>query len=267
MFYKAAFPLKKWLTRYQELLEDHRYKKLATYHITGGYQRIYLYHIQKTGGTSLNYMFLSLGGEDPLDVYNRLAAKGLKARRTLSNDKVYVGWDKKLIEDGNYFYAFSHTPKHRLRIPEETFTITCLRDPKKRVLSLYKEFFEYKLNDVDHPCRVYSDNWLGNSFHDFLRNAPQKELLRQLYMFSPTFDIEEALENILACSFFFRTEEFSQGCDELSKRLKINLLPLHVRKTTINAAIKESELLLLESILKPEYELMAKLEQRMKHNL
>ncbi len=246
------------------LAENSRYRKLSNYHIGDKFRRIYLYHIQKTGGTSLNHMFLSLGNEDPTEVYGRLGGKDVIVRRTISNDKIFVGWNKRLIEGGRYFYAFSHIPMHQIKLPDKTFTITCLRNPTRRVLSLYKEFFEYKVNNVDHPCRIYSDKWLGSSFSDFLKNIPRSELLNQLYMFSSHYDIEEAIEGILSCSFFFRTEQFKIGCAECSKKLNIDLQPVHMRKTSAKVDISEAELKLLDLKLEPEYRLLAKLEKHMR---
>lgn len=241
-----------------QLIHDYKYKNLAKYEIAGEYRRIYLYHVQKTAGTSLNYAFLSLGGENPADVSLARLGTGM---RTISNKYVYAGWNVKLIQEGHYFYAFSHVPMHTLKLPSKTFTITCLRDPKKRVMSSYKEFLEFKVNNIDHPCRAYSDAWIGNSFGDFLKNAPKTELTQQLYMFSKRMDIEEAFDNILSCSFFFRTERFEQGLQQLSQHLNIMLAPSHMRKTTIAVDFSQSDLAALDAILEPEYKLIEKLDQ------
>jgi hypothetical protein len=260
MKHKASVILQNFYIAPSRLLDDYKHKKLAKYEIAGEYRRIYLYHIQKTAGTSLNHMFLSLGGESPANVYARLGSKNLRIRRTISNNYIYVGWDVRLIQAGYYFYAFSHTPMHALRLPPGTFTITCLRDPKKRVTSLYKEYLAYKLNNVDHPCREYSDAWLGNSFGDFLKNTPKAELTQQLYMFSERMDVEEAFDKVLSCSFIFRIENFERGCKQLSQRLNIPLAPIHMRKTTVAVDFSNSELAALDDILEPEYRLMGKLD-------
>ena len=42
-------------------LEEKKYRKIASRYNISGYKRIYLIHIRKTGGTSLNHMFLSMG--------------------------------------------------------------------------------------------------------------------------------------------------------------------------------------------------------------
>jgi len=52
-------------------VEGRSYSKLASSYDFSGYKRIYLIHIRKTGGTSLNYMFLSLSGH-PETMYNDL---------------------------------------------------------------------------------------------------------------------------------------------------------------------------------------------------
>jgi len=233
---------------------------LVNYDIPGGFRRIYHFHVQKTGGTSLNHMFLALGGEDPRHVYGRLAGRDVKVRETISNDKIFVGWDKRLIQQGRYFYAFSHLARHQLRLPEGTFTVTCLRDPAERVLSLYREFLEYKINDVDHPCRTYSDKWLGNSFADFLNNIPKDELLQQLYMFSRQMQVTEALDGILSCSHILRNENFSVDCDVLSRKLQIDLQPMHIRRTSIKTDIDQGQLDRLRDLLEPEYRLLEHLQ-------
>ncbi len=241
--------------RTAELIEDTLSGWLVRYDIADVYQRIYLYHVQKTGGTSLNHIFLSLGGEDSRAVYDRLGKENGR-RRTVSGGKIYVGWDKRLIERGHYFYAFSHLPKYRLNLPAKTFTITCLRDPKQRVLSQYKEYLAFRINNIQHADRVFSDKWLGSSFGDFLKNIPKETLLQQLYMFSHNFDVAEAVESILSCSFFFRTEQFDAGCAELSKKLVIPFQPIHLRKAPIEVDIPERDLKCLESAVEPEYRLL-----------
>ena len=42
--------------------------------------------------------------------------------------------------------------------------------------------------------------WLGSSFSDFLDNIPREHLQNQIYMFSASFDLNEAFDNILSCS-------------------------------------------------------------------
>ena len=150
------------------------------YSIGDEYKRIYLFHIRKTGGTSLNQIFLGLGGEDGKDVYTKLAKT--PNHRVKSDDQLFVGWNKKLIESGNYFYAFSHIPKHKLILPNNTFTITFLRDPVKRVISHYKMLYYYQVNSINHPCMKTEGAWLGECFQDFLERIPYEHLLNQLYI-------------------------------------------------------------------------------------
>jgi hypothetical protein len=80
-------------------------------------------------------MFLSLSGCNPASLYNQLATA--RGYRLLNGGMIYVGWDVDRINKGNYFYGFSHIPLHKLDLPEGTFTITCFRDPVKRVVSHY----------------------------------------------------------------------------------------------------------------------------------
>jgi len=241
-----------------------RYRQMCRgYQIVGGYRRIYLFHVRKTGGTSLNHMFLAQGGEPADPVYARLARQG----RILSGGKVFVGWDKKLIEQGYYYYAFSHLPIHQLSLPDRTFTMTCLRDPAKRVISHYRMLKEYAEKNIAHPCMATEGRWLGDSFRTFIDNMPEEHLLNQLYMFSESFDVGVAVANIQSCSCYFFTENFALGIKELSRSLGMELQPIHTRKSTYPTEISEDDMKYLTQKLEPEYELIRLLKESMKRGV
>ena len=221
---------------------------------------IYHYHIRKTGGTSINFAFLSHSDAPDLDnFYRKLARK--KNSRLIANERVFVGWNKRLIEGGKYFYAFSHTPAHELQIPKNTFTFTCLRDPARRVISHYKMLRYYQENNIAHPCMRVEGAWLGDSFDDFLENIPKNHLMNQLYMFSKNYNIEEAEARIRACSYYFFTENMKQGIADLATQLNLELPLSHQKKYDIDWHIGESQMAYLKEKLALEYRLIEKLQK------
>ena len=238
----------------EEGIQEPKFKKMAQFYHINGYKRIYLIHIRKTGGTSLNIMFLSLGQGDPGAFYNELADSS--SHRLMRDGKIFVGWNIRLINKGHYYYAFSHEPLHAINLPPDTFTITCFRDPLKRVLSHYNMLMDYAVNKVPHPCMETEGEWLGNSFEDFMERIPPAHLLNQLYMFSARFDVKEAFENIKKVSHCFFTEHFREGVDELNARLGLKLEPVHIRKASYSTGIPEKSLSTLRERLEKEYELM-----------
>jgi hypothetical protein len=179
----------------------------------------------------------------------------------LPGNIVYVAFNKKLIKQGHYHYAYSHHAKHSLTLPDETFTITCLRDPVKRLISHYKMILEYSLKNPNSKKRSTEGMWLGASFGGFLENIPKLHLLRQLSMFSKSFDVDEAYDNIMNLSYYFFLEDFSSGVAELSRRLNIGLQPLHQNKTSTQTKvdISDQEMDQLRSMLEPEYLLINRL--------
>ncbi len=219
---------------------------------------IYHYHIRKTAGTSINFAFLAhSGAADINDFYQQLAQKN--NQRLIANDRVFVGWNRRLIEGGKYFYAFSHAPVHELNIPKNTFTFTCLRDPARRVISHYNMLCYYQKNNIPHPCMRVEGAWLGDSLDDFLENIPKNHLMNQLYMFSKNYNLEEAEERVRACSYYFFTENIEQGIADLSAKLGLELELSHQKKYDFSAPVSESQLTHLKEKLAPEYRLMKRL--------
>ncbi len=221
------------------------------------YRRIYFYHVRKAAGTSLNHAMLSLGGEDGQDVYRRMH----ESYRLISGDKIFVGWRQVSIEGGRYFYAFSHIPMHRLALPPRTYTFTCLRDPVGRVVSHYKMLVNYRDNNVPHPCMVDEGPWLGSSFSDFLDNIPREHLQNQIYMFSASFDLNEAFDNILSCSRVLFVEDFERGLDQLAGDLGVKLQVRHAKRAANDAPISADERERLRDMLSPEYELIGRVRR------
>jgi len=250
--------IRKVLSFVKVRVEGRSYSKLASSYDFSGYKRIYLIHIRKTGGTSLNYMFLSLSGH-PETMYNDLVNS--LGHRIIRENKIFVGWNKFLIEEGSYYYAFSHIPLHQLRLPKETFTITCFRDPIKRIISHYNMLVHYRDNNIYHSCMKIEGHWLGNSVLDFVERMPKEHLLNQLYMFSSNFDVEEAIRTveINVCCYFF-TEDFDGGVEIINSSLGLDLEPIHMRKSSSKFVLSNEHLTVLKEKLRLEYSFLNKLK-------
>jgi hypothetical protein len=108
------------------------------------FERIYHHHVRKTAGTSLDSSFWALGGPE-LELLSKQEVHA--ATEPGEGGRRFVRHDPQLIARGDYFYASSHEPAHRLEIPPNTFTITILRDPAARVISYYR----YLLWARQHP--------------------------------------------------------------------------------------------------------------------
>ena len=234
-----------------------RFKFSAQETFAGRYERIYFYHIRKAAGTSLNHAFFDLGDEDAEVVYDWLG----KRRMMVAGSRAFVGWNKPLIESGRYFYAFSHIPSHQLKLPNNTFTITCFRDPVQRVLSHYRYLLRLLREGSSHNCLKREGPWLGNSFSDFVENTPTEHLLNQLYMFSETLNTDEAFEAIAQCNHIMFTEQFNKGLNQLSERLGFALQSQQKNRSRTDVSVLEGEVEAARRQLRPEYDLLKRVRE------
>ena len=234
------------------------FRKLAeTYELPGGYRRIYCHHVRKTGGTSLHRSFMALGGEDPAAVHDRLAAT--PGNRTVSNGLAFVAHSGELLEDGSYFYGWSHVPAHEIRLPPATFTVAILRDPAERVLSHYQMLLYGTRGAYPFPHSRQEGELAESGFEHFLDALPREELLRQLFMFSASFDVGEAAARLRGCSHLFLTEEYETGLAELAEMLLLPLTMRREREAARRAQLGVDDLRRLTALLEPEYDLLARL--------
>jgi hypothetical protein len=242
-----------------EARHDRSYRRLShAYRLPDGSERVYCYHIRKTGGTSLHYSFLALGHEDPHVVEQRLAASAL--RRTISGPYAFVAHQRRLLEEGSYFYGWSHLPAHRIAVPARTFTVTVLRDPVQRVVSLFWYLAEGDRPGAAFPIPESERALSAKGFASFLDQLPKRDLLRQVFMFSPTFDVAEAVDRIGRCSYAFVTEEYESGVAGLARRLDLPLSDRRENVTRAPAKLGDEDLARLRELLEPEYAMIRQLK-------
>ncbi len=229
-------------------------RAVATPRFPGGFKRVYHFHVRKTGGTSLNRAFLGLGGEDPGDVHWRMRG-ALHATR--SNGFVFVAHDAPLLARGEYTYGWHHAPAWTMTLPPETFTVTVLRDPISRVLSLYRYLVDPHADD-GQPFRAGKMERLRaiGGFESFVRSTPTEDLLTQLHMFSSRLDPGEAADRVRCCSAWFMTEHLDQGVDDLNQRLGVALAHRWDRRSRPDDALRVEHGDLLRTVLAPEYDLL-----------
>lgn len=221
---------------------------------SGAYPRYYLVHLRKSAGSSLNHMFLSLA--DPEHEAFRKALADKPDHRLERKGKAFVGWNEDWINSSQYFYAFSHSPLYRLKMQPDTFVMTVFRDPVRRVVSYFNYLTGMLRNGIDHPCLVEEGPYVKGGFEPFIECIPPQHLMSQLYMFSPTYDVTDAMTRIRRVNHIFFTEKFSAGVEALKRKTQLPLPTLRENVSKHRALISPKLLERLRIKLEPEYRLL-----------
>ena len=239
--------------------ERFRFKRILSQYDFRGFKRIYHFHLRKTGGTSVGKMLMSCRGNDGGKVWAEL---GLAPEKPLiANDLIFVGWNQHLIDKGDYFFAFSHFSYDQLKLPPQTFTFTCFRDPASRLISHYKMLVDLSKQANPHPCFAVEGKWLGDSFENFLDRIPREHLQNQLFMFSNHFSVEEAVDRVRKLNLWMFTEQFDDGVKRLSQATGLPLKSRHERKGHHIFQINPETRHRLRQMLSEEYLFLEKVQR------
>lgn len=250
---KLPSPIVKSFQRARYLLKDRRSLRLAdTWPKPLGYDRIYHFHVRKTGGASLNFSLLNLCGECTERNFDSLNRKGW----LIHDGHACVSHNSFLLERGEYFIGWSHLAMHEIKVPDNSFTVTILRDPAARVISHYRMLRHWRANNVPHPGRALEERFLGEDFADFLKRIPRQHLLRQLYMFSKHFSVEEALAKLERVNFIMMTETYAAHLDGLGRTLEMPTTSFSRGAGYDPITLTQSEWDLLNEAVAPEYRLL-----------
>lgn len=219
-----------------------------------GRPRVYQYHVRKSAGTSVVFAFFALAGEAPREVEARLT----RAHFTTSGPYTFVEHDKRLIGRGHYTFASSHLPAWDIHVPPGTFTVTVLRDPVRRVLSLYRYLREPGSDDgYAFPSPPSQRQWAADGFDAFMDRVPAFHLLNQVYMFSRAGSVDEAAERIGGLSLVLHTESFAEDLAGLGRHLGLPLVARSERKAPAAEPLSAGQEARLREALEPEYRLLA----------
>lgn len=150
-------------------------------------------------------------------------------------------------------------PYWSLDLSEETYKFTCLRDPVERILSHYKMLKDYQEDQLQHPCMLREESWLGVDVVDFINNVPKEHLLNQLYMFSKEYNIDEAIERLNEMNCVLFSDQLQVDLHRIANDLSLTLNYQHrhvSRERKFEAGLYDY----LNELLGPEYELIRQLK-------
>jgi len=82
-------------------------------------------------------------------------------------------------------------------------------------------------------------------------------------MFSKSFTISEAVDNILTCNHINFLESFNDGIKILENKINIKLKLLHADREICQININQLELDQLREILYPEYEFIEQIKKEL----
>ena len=223
---------------------------------SGNYRRIYLYHVRKTGGTSIAFAFMTVSDSNPHLIERRLARFAFAQR---NGYRYVVG--PRLIRQGDYLFGGNHSPFYSVRPPEMgTFRFTVLRDPISRVVSLYRYLADPSADSsFTLKAPVKERQWVNDGFDQFLDRVPLLHLSNQLYMFSESGSVNEAVERLSTLDMVLRTERLAQDLHRLESALNLSLSLSRQRTSISPFTPTDAQRDRLRELLAPECEMLRQL--------
>ncbi len=204
--------------------------------------RVYLFHIRKTAGSSLCSAFDGVEGFESAHSPAWLVEVPEEAFTvTILRDPVsrVVSYYRYLL------WAIDHPDAHGLEpdidaiVAEGALIDGGLRFSIDQIRKLKTESSVRELGVGQFARRLLARR---SGFDGFLARVPPRKLLTQLHMFSRRFDPGEAAENILECDEVLFTESFSEGLNRLGGRLGVDLEERHERRFGERIELSENEL-------------------------
>lgn len=222
------------------------------------YRRIYMYHVRKTAGTSVAFAFMRLAGADPHAIEHRLSRFAFAQ----SHGYRYVANNPILICKGGYFFAYGHAPAYAINPPDAgTFKFTVLRDPVDRIVSLYR-YLASPEADTSFSLKAPTEQrrWATGGFDRFLDRIPPYHLINQLYMFSKSASVNEAVDCLNRLNIVLRTERLNSDVHRLQEALNLQFSLGRERPSIHSFTPTNAQRNRLHDLVNLEFEMLRQIE-------
>lgn len=223
-------------------------------------RKIYHVHIRKTGGRSVHHAIFGLTGKDTNEIYRRLVQNAGKA--VTFDTYRFAGWCLNLSQE--FDYAFSHQPFYKLQKPTtELYLVCCVRNPVQRFIShwkMLKHYVETREQQASlHPGLEPEIGYFDDDILKFFEKLPPFHVFNQLFMFSPSGDLDDATNAMSHIDLILETEDLRAGMPHLFKVWgeSSNTIP-HIGASEISPVTSPDVMRKLHELFSPEYELIAR---------
>lgn len=179
-------------------------------------EKIYLYHIKKTGGRSLKISFFNHYCEsfniNPIDIYE-LQSSGLKDLCFTLDDMII-----NTTPDEPFIFQSDHAFVDCINIPKHYFKVSIFRGPINRLLSYYRMIDRWNRTRPEAEWLKKELPYIKNGWKGFLETIPKEILLEQIRMFSPKYDLKEAFNNIISLDHVMINEQYEKDLNLLKDK-------------------------------------------------